>query len=604
MSRQVYKPAVLVIPSIAEGNGTGHLKRCIRLAGDLAALGIRTSLLLVRTSRKERLFSPEALEPLFQDSSAAGFNILTDASGIDFDLCIFDMRKTPADFFHRFSDRAFCIGIDEGGRMREYFDYLIDILPNLEEIPANINSVKFLNLPEKPAPRPKPVKFSRILISFGGEDRAGLTKTLTAALIEGGIFKPADLTAVRGPMFKDSNIPDGIRVLDSPADLGAMLADYDLVFTMFGLTCFEALYSRVPVILFNPSEYHRALTLRAGIPEIGTGAPEIAVLEHLLDSEQELYPAVEKYSAFSPVNPAEYISGLSPDGRTCRVCGAVRGRIIFRTEKSSFYRCGSCGIVNMISFSPDSVDYGTDYFFEDYKKQYGRTYLEDFDNIKAFGLRRCGLINRRVSGGRLLDTGCGYGPFLAAASESGFEPFGIDISENAAAWVSSELGFRTAACAAEDFRPEMLGVEKFDALTMWYVIEHFGKLPGILSGVNRMLRPGGVFAFSSPNYDGVSRRRSLTGFLGSSPTDHYTVWSPKTARKILSEYGFRTFRICCPVIHPERFFSPGRYKRFRGPVKRIADLLVSIAGRIFLLGDTFEIYAVKKTDNKVNTGEI
>jgi 2-polyprenyl-3-methyl-5-hydroxy-6-metoxy-1,4-benzoquinol methylase len=108
---------------------------------------------------------------------------------------------------------------------------------------------------------------------------------------------------------------------------------------------------------------------------------------------------------------------------------------------------------------------------------------------------------------------------------------------------------------------------------MWYVIEHLTGLRAALAQVNALLEPGGVFAFSTPSFAGISRRKSLTAFLRNSPGDHWTIWDPRRCKKMLAAYGFKVKKIVVTGHHPERF-----------------NKMIS---RVLGLGDTFECYAIK-----------
>jgi SAM-dependent methyltransferase len=152
----------------------------------------------------------------------------------------------------------------------------------------------------------------------------------------------------------------------------------------------------------------------------------------------------------------------------------------------------------------------------------------------------------------------------------------------------------------ESFYPGSLGIKEFDVITMWFVIEHLKELPQLLIKINSILSQGGVFAFSTPNYNGISRLRNRSNFMESNPLDHYTIWSPLSARRLLKKYGFRIKAVKCPTIHPERFFPADVYKRLPSPVKALIRRLVTAAGKLLLLGDTFEVYAVKKKNSGVN----
>jgi SAM-dependent methyltransferase len=131
----------------------------------------------------------------------------------------------------------------------------------------------------------------------------------------------------------------------------------------------------------------------------------------------------------------------------------------------------------------------------------------------------------------------------------------------------------------------------FDAVTLWYVIEHFEEAGKALTEIHGLLKDGGALAFSTPSYSGISGKKSIASFLENSPPDHFAIWSPKICAWILRRYGFRLRKIVVTGHHPERFPLLGR---FADPAKKgtLYRFLLLIS-RLFRLGDTFEVYAVK-----------
>jgi len=196
----------------------------------------------------------------------------------------------------------------------------------------------------------------------------------------------------------------------------------------------------------------------------------------------------------------------------------------------------------------------------------------------------------------LLDVGCAYGPFLAAAAEGGFAPMGVDPVKDAVRYIRENMrfpawhGFFPAAIPAEfRSRPNYEGA--LDAVTLWYVIEHFPDAGQMLKEIHGMLKSGGVLAFSTPSSSGISGRKDLRSFLENSPPDHWTIWSPRSCNKVLEQYGFRLRKTVITGHHPERFPFFGSFlSGKKGPLYRFL-LLVS---RLFRLGDTFEAYAVRE----------
>lgn len=186
----------------------------------------------------------------------------------------------------------------------------------------------------------------------------------------------------------------------------------------------------------------------------------------------------------------------------------------------------------------------------------------------------------------ILDVGCALGPFLDAANDSGWQVFGIDISQDAVSHVTNKLHY-PAVCASfpDTGINEQFGIDRFDALTMWYVIEHFQDLDSVLKAVSSLVKKGGVFAFSTPSASGVSARYNSGKFFEQSPSDHYTLWEPARAGSILKKYGFSVKKIVSTGIHPERFPSDKQ---------KYSASTLTFASKLFKLGDTFEIYCRKE----------
>ena len=122
---------------------------------------------------------------------------------------------------------------------------------------------------------------------------------------------------------------------------------------------------------------------------------------------------------------------------------------------------------------------------------------------------------------------------------------------------------------------------------MWYVIEHFKDLGKVLRKVSKLVRKGGVFAFSTPSGEGVSAVSDIDNFYKISPTDHYTIWEPSHAAGILKEFGFKVEKIVSTGHHPERFPSIKKSGAKKGSLRWKLTDIMSHAKK---LGDTVEIY--------------
>jgi len=584
----VKKGTILFYPVIETGSGTGHLKRCLAF---------------MERERTGELYLPDTSFPSLVAHLPTDRVVTKIKPGSRWRWIVCDRRAMDAEEARELSAYGTVVCFDEGGSARETAPYCIDTLPRLSRgISANVFAPALLDLPPKTHVFREPVR--KVLISFGGEDPAGLSSTVSRFLIENRFFTPEELTVVRGPLFSGfEKLPPGILVTGPYPELKRILTEYDLIITAYGLTCFEAIAAGVPVLLFNPSKYHRMLSRAAGLPQIGERKPNRARTEKLLKNlhcilhEEQEKGSREWGMGANGQKPAasllEYLNDMRPPADfSCPHCGMRNCTVVARFPEVTFFLCRESSLLFQKRFTPPSIRYNRDYFFSEYQNQYGRTYLEDFSHIKALAAKRLELISRgaRPDHYTLLDVGCAYGPFLEAADETGFSVYGIDVSEEAVEYVTQELALKAVKSSFLDYEGEMFAgfPRRFTVITMWYVIEHMEQLGPVLEKVGRLLDDDGLFCFSTPNSNGISGRTDIISFLKNNPKDHYTVWSPKAAKKALKRFGFRTIRIRVTGHHPERFPWVNRKRglRFRA---------ASLVSRLFRLGETFEVYAVKRS---------
>jgi len=572
----------LLLPSAAPGNGTGHIRRAFQLAADL---GERST---VGIFIPEHLYRPE-FNAFAEEAGTDPELVIRDENELrasSWDFTVWDRRATSLEEYRRWSGLGTPAGIDEGGEARGFFPFLIDTFPLPGKLgPANVSDPAFLPQPDKR--RIPPESFDTILISFGGEDPARLTEKVVLWLLDAGRVPPEKITVVLGPLFGRRVVPDGVRILQSPAKLSELLWQYDLVCTSFGLTAYEAAAAGTGVLLFNPSRYHRELSLLAGFTEVGIGKVRTKKMEECLKNPPEHIPLLKGIVPEHPKKLADFLDSLSvPEVSRCPVCEENDPITVFREPSRTFFRCRVCGTIYQMDYTHTGDSYTEEYFFSEYRNQYGRTYLEDFDTIRGLARSRIQHLRglKKTGSSRLLDVGCAYGPFLKEAAEAGYQVTGIDPAESAVKYVRETLGYAAHCLQFEDYEPDPEG---YDLITMWYVIEHFSSTAEALRKAFGLLKPGGILALATPNYGGISGRRDLRSFLKNSPRDHHIIWSPDAAGKAVRRYGFRPEKTVVTGHHPERFFKSGLSGS--GSVYKTLRLFSGIAG----LGDTFEIYARK-----------
>jgi 2-polyprenyl-3-methyl-5-hydroxy-6-metoxy-1,4-benzoquinol methylase len=597
---------IYLLPEFRPGHGMGHFTRAVRLADELG--------------RRARIYLPDDLEPArlaalraLADDRGVGDRLVEElpaasrsseaAQGVGGALpealLVVDRREIGRGEVDELRRRGFVVAVDAGGPGRTRCDYLVDILPRLDDSEANVRDLRLLDLPRREGRLPRDGG-PRVLVTFGGDDPAGVTSRVVTALRESERLRASEIEALL-PLLAASEVelPPDVTVVRGPVDLQPMLTRYEIVVTSFGLTAFEAAWADAGVVLVNASSYHEKLARRAGFRSAARASATRGRLRRGIERRLEDGGGAETVRSLldgaDEMSLAGSIAGLAvPLVHDCPACESTRGAVIARFESRTYLRCHGCGMIYLRGFEP-ARDYPEDYFFEEYRRQYGRTYLEDSPHIEAMGRSRLARIAALgPPGRRLVDLGCAYGPFLSAASAAGYEVAGVDTSEAAVRYVREALGYEAhhlaletlAACAEP---PSGLEEGSVAVVTMWYVIEHVPELSAVLRHVRRLLAPGGVFAFSTPNAAGISGRRNLGEFLERSPGDHVTVWTPRIARRVLARYGFEVKRIRVTGHHPERFPAAGGIS----PDGVLARVLRA-ASRILGLGDTFEVYAVMR----------
>jgi SAM-dependent methyltransferase len=511
--------------------------------------------------------------------------------GKPFDLVACDLFATRRDEFDALAAIGPLAGIDEGGKLRDRFHYLVDCFP-IPDSPhgPNVAGPEYLELPPR---RRKPGSVTgKALVSFGGEDPADLGPLVASELYASGAFANGVSLVLGAGKDAPDWLPSAIRLIERGPGFKESLPEYDLVATHFGLSAYEAAASGCSVLLADSVHRHGALARAAGFLSVGPRRSICAQsIRHALARPELLSGPSLALRGIGGGKLPELLRALDAS-YSCVLCGHRSFRAVARFKNRSYFECERCGMIGQKRHSGSDylTAYNARYFSEEYQKQYGKTYLEDFSNIEARGEGRIARITRLAPAkGRLLDIGCAYGPFLKAARDAGWDARGIDICPEAVDYVRDRLGIPALAGDIQEiplddpFLKEGIGNGGFDAVSLWFVIEHFEALKDLLAKIKRLLKIGGVLAASTPSGKGISRLTRPAAFFESSPRDHYSVWEPPKIGKQLMDHGFKLERLVVTGHHPERF--PGMLGR--KPLLSLSSAL----SRAFGLGDSFEFYA-------------
>ncbi len=277
----------------------------------------------------------------------------------------------------------------------------------------------------------------------------------------------------------------------------------------------------------------------------------------------------------------------------CPACASLSVFTEWTTDEKKFYACRLCG--HIFQDPPRrSRQFDDRYFLADYRKQYGRTYIEDRPNIARLAETRRAEILRLLKpnpGNRqppaVCDIGCALGFFLFEMEAAGFQGTGIEVSAYA---VRQARHYTKARLITKPFLQAKIKERAFDCVSMWYYLEHEPDMNAVLAKAARLLLPGGILAIACPNGAGFTKRFETRRFYETHPSDHYHDFCEASLSKTLGRHGFKIEKIKSTGIHYSRFQNHFRLPPILTPLFSPA---YEALARLMNLGDTFELYARK-----------
>lgn len=159
------------------------------------------------------------------------------------------------------------------------------------------------------------------------------------------------------------------------------------------------------------------------------------------------------------------------------------------------------------------------------------SFVRDFDELEA-------ITGIAAQGGRLLDIGCGYGFFLDAAKERGWEEYGCELGKNHFLFAAKNHPRVFNRELADCRFPENF----FDVITLYDVLEHLASPSAFIKIVHKILKPDGRLVISTPNF--LSWPERLMGrFWHCIIRMHLYYFTPKTVSRLLLENNFKIIKI-------------------------------------------------------------
>jgi len=139
--------------------------------------------------------------------------------------------------------------------------------------------------------------------------------------------------------------------------------------------------------------------------------------------------------------------------------------------------------------------------------------------------------------GSLLDFGCGTGEFLNRCQKHGWKVSGVEPSDDARAKATQLIGKYMAATISE------LPETKYDAITLWHVLEHVHALADTLQTITGQLKTGGTIFIAVPNYQSPDGGHYQAHWAGYDVPRHLWHFSTETMTALLKKVGLKIVEI-------------------------------------------------------------
>jgi len=288
-----------------------------------------------------------------------------------------------------------------------------------------------------------------------------------------------------------------------------------------------------------------------------------------------------------------------PDAR-CPVCREAASGLRYAITDFRVYDCARCTLVYLWPQIDDEAV--RDLFARLYSEgegsvpelatYYDFTYTDEPGNpLVRIYERWLDAIERERPPGRLLDIGCGTGLFLAVARRRGWEPYGVDDCARATAHARDHFGLDVWDGQFTEFAARK-GL-RFDAITMWDIIEHARAPVELLAAARDVLAPGGVIGISTPNQRSIldvvaGMLYRASGGRITRPLEkfyieqHFLYFSPETLRDALGRASLELVRVERELTELRRLsLSPA--ERLVLEALFLAARLVGLENRLFAI---------------------
>lgn len=231
----------------------------------------------------------------------------------------------------------------------------------------------------------------------------------------------------------------------------------------------------------------------------------------------------------------------------CPVCGSAGISEVFKVKDNTvsqeyfeIYHCRNCQ-VRFTQNPPSETSIGAYYKSEDYishtdssKGLINRLYRF----VRNFSLNQKKKLVEKETGlkkGNLLDVGSGTGHFASAMQKTSWQVTGLEPDEGARAVASKEHSIELLP-SAELFN---LSEKRFDAITLWHVLEHVHDVKKYMQTFKKLLADAGRLFIAVPNYTSYDAEKYKEYWAAYDVPRHLYHFTPQTMQWLMKECGLK-----------------------------------------------------------------
>ncbi|WP_421763192.1 class I SAM-dependent methyltransferase [Ekhidna sp.] len=286
--------------------------------------------------------------------------------------------------------------------------------------------------------------------------------------------------------------------------------------------------------------------------------------------------------------------------KKCLVCDSPKLKTLSEQyEKKGLVKCGRCGFVFMKQI-PSIEELSKFYSSYSYAS---KGYLPPLTRISYNKL--LDQFEKHRKHNTILDVGAGRGWFLDEAKNRGWKVYATEFSETAVESMRMN-GIQVEEGALNE---TMFRDVTFDVVTSFEVIEHINNPQEELQIIGKLLRKGGLFYCTTPNYNSIMRYYLGASYNIINYPEHLSYYTPTTINHLFKKNGFKRKKLITTGISISRInASQGNSKerstdrgskdeklrqvlsgnQFMRRVKTFANFLLSISS----LGMTIKAYYI------------